>query len=474
MIRKQSSKQQGIALIVVLLALMVLGSVAGGLIMVSSNHLMHAQSGHESQEALMAARAGAMLKVGELRKGNLDPLPKNVLPTSEASFSAIVVEGDGTEPFPPAGTFYVESTGVSSSGKVRKVGILVAISESRWSHAVFGNQEVLMKSGSYTASFNSDGLGVTHAEASIATNNAKDGIKIEDYEGVVVGWSGSVDPVTKKTKKKKDKDGEDPKLVAEANVQGPPGSTESVVVKGKDADRSYNSFVTGTETANNDPVLMPLVPTDVAVGTVGTVALGATLPSISTSAVTAIPPGAYDYLNVGAGGEAVLDVSAVEPGTEVKYVFSGINLAGGKLSVKQPPGGDVVVKVFVDTGDGKDTSKGVHMSGASLINPSQKPINLQFLIAGEGANTLEGHDDDKDGLGPPTAYYVAYAPEGEIIINSGQVFGAVVGNRVLLDGDGALVSEKRTISPAVVHFDTALLDDSSNPPMVKVLSVRYY
>jgi len=385
--------------------------------------------------------------------------------------------GSPSTTFPPEDTYYVEATGYSPSGKVRKVGMLAKVSQSRWGHAAFGNNKVVLKSGCYTDSFNSDNPtgGADHSLASVATNNPKDGIKIEDHESVVVGWSGSID-TSGKRKKKKDKG--DAKLVAEANVQGPPGSTEKAVVKGDGkAQRSYNNFVTATSIANQEPVNMPAVPAEVAPPSDITTIEGAvidplvsSLPSVVPVTTSLLPPGAYHSLNVGAGGVAVLDVSGEPPGSEVRYVFHGINLNGGALQVLQPPGDPVTVKVYIDTGDGKDKSAGVQMTGSSIINKEQKPINLQFLIAGKGENNLEGHDDLKDGL-TPTAYYVAYAPEGKINVKRGQIFGSVVADEVKLEGESLLDPDK---APAVIHFDTTLLEDTSNPPIINILSIRNY
>jgi hypothetical protein len=441
---------------------------------------MHAHSGSESQQALYAAKAGAWMKLGEVRNGNLDPIKTTAMKTTGATFSATVTVGGGKNTFPPADTYYVEAVGTVPGGKSRKIGILASVSQSRWNHAAFGNRQVEMKKGSYTDAFNSDGLAFDHSKASIATNNPKDGIKIEDYQSVVIGWSGSVD-VSGKRKKKKEKDG-DPKLVAEANIVGPPGSSEKVVVTGDSkADRSYNQFITGAQSANSDPVVMPAVPAEVAPPLDLTSITGASLdttisplPSITTSTTSSIPPGAYHTLDVAPGGKAVLDVSTEKPGSEVSYVFHGMHLENATLEIAQPPSpaAPVTVKVYIDTGDGKDKTAGVTMTGSSLVNPSQKPINLQLLLAGTGKAVLEGHDELKDGLGLPTAYYVAYGPEATIEVTRGQIFGSVVADRVILDGDEDLLAKDK--APAVIHFDTALLEDTSNPPVLSIMSVRQY
>lgn len=471
-------RKQGIALVMVLLAVLVLATLAGGLVLVTSNHMMISGSGTDSQQALYAAKAGAWIKLGQAKMGNLDPLKETVMPDTSATFVARVEVGDGIKAFPPKGTYYVEAVGTSASGATRRVGMLAAVSESRWNHAAFGNNFVEMKSGSYTDAFNSDtGEPADHSKASIATNNAVDGIRLDKNNSVVVGWSGGFDPVTKKHKKKKPKKKD--LLKPEADVQGPPGSAEKAVVKGD--DDSYSAFTTANQVGNTAPVVMPAVPTEVAPPADLTTIQGAVndplvsaLPSVVTSGVTPsiLPPGAYHQLQVGKGGVAVLDVSAETPGSEVSYVFHGIHLNGGILTVKQPAtGGSVTVKVYMDTGDGTDKTAGVHMSGASLVNPSAKPIDLQFLIAGQGTNTLEGHDELKDGLGPPTAYYVAYAPQATIEITKGQIFGAVVADQVKLDGDSLLDPDKAS---AVIHYDVALLNDTGNPPVLKILSTRHY
>lgn len=472
MLTLKKRAQKGIALVVILLALVILAAVAGGVVTMSSDNLMHSHSGNESLEALYAARAGAWHKLGQIKAGDTNDLGTQTLPATNATYSATVTMGTSTG-FPPDGTFYVEATGTSHGRKVRRVGILASLSQSRWNHAAFGNDQVVMKSGSYTDSFNSDVPGaVDHSKASVATNNAVDGIVIEDHKAVVIGWANAIDVLTGKPKKGKKKDGSKTKLVAEANVQGPPGSSEGTVIQGgKDTDQAYNDFETGAGAANNTPVSMP---TGLLPGTVGVLD---TLSGLNDVTVVGGPqsmaPGAYDDLSVGAGGVAILDVSAETPGSTVQYTFNSIELNTGILQVQQPPppAAKIKVELYVDTGDGSDPNRGVRMTGSSLVNDSQKPINLQLHIAGQGTNNfLEGHDELKDGV-TPSAYYVAYAPEAEITVNRGQIYGSVVAKKVTLDGESLTDPDK---SPAVIHYDVTLLDDTGNPPQISVLSVREF
>lgn len=485
----------GIALVVVLLALLVLGTLAGGLVMVTSGHLMHAYGGNESQEALYAARAGAWVKLAQYRSAkNLNPIPETKLPGSSASYTATIKEGDPraglitkrqmnergprekTIDFPPPGTVYVEAVGKSSGGKTRKVGILATLSQSRWNHAAFGNTKVELKSGAYTDSFNSYGEQPDHSRASIATNNPKDGIIIGDHRSVVVGWANSSGDDGRK-KMKKDKKSTPNNLEALASVQGPPGSTEAVVIGGdKESAKSYRGFQTGDSSSNQDPVVIPAIPTSTLTtdtldgqGTI-TVLPDQPHPDLTvTGEVRLTPEQAFHYLKVQPGGKVYLDVTGYPDGATVQYLFTGITLNSSSLEVLQPPDGEVTVKVYVDTGDGSDPSAGVLMQGASVVNPSQRPINLQLLIAGKGVNKLEGHDDAKHGT-TPKAYYVAYGPEADIEVFGGQIFGAVVGDKVTLDGD-ELNPEK---APAVIHYDTALLQDTENASTFVIHSVRYF
>lgn len=521
MSKKQRRSKKGIALIVVLMALLVLGTLAGGLVVVTSGHLMHAYSGNESQEALYAARAGAWMKLAQYRSDkNEDPIKDTPLDGSKAVYSATIYVGDPvnysskkgsggstasdiisgvvgnggsiilggkkttTGKFPPPGTIYVEGVGKSPGGMIRKVGILAQVSQSRWNHAAFGNTQVEMKSGSYTDSFNSMGGAVDHSKASIATNNPKDGIKITDHQSVAIGWAQGTDSTTGHYKKKKGKQSNKvTNLNAMAAVEGPPGSLESSVVSGdKLANFSYKSFKTGLS-SNQDPVVLPsILPstlTTADLGGGGTITPDTTSPNPNldiTGQVSITPDQAFNYVTVQPNGKIILDVSGQTPGTKVQYLFTGINLQNkSALEVKQPAsGGDVTVQVYINTGDGKDPAAGVLMEGSSVVNPSQNPINLQLLIAGKGKNTLEGHDDAKDGA-TPTAYFVAYGPEADIEVFGGQIFGAVVGDKVTMDGDtdklGNLDPNK---APAVIHYDVSLLEDTQNSPNISVLSERHY
>ena len=472
------SVRSGIALVIVLVSLLVLGTVAAAVVTVGSAHLSHAYSGSQSQEAIYAARAGAYIKMGQVRSGDLNAISTTEMKGSKATYSATVTApGSSSKSFPPPDTYYIESVGTSAGGTQRRMGILVSLSQSRWNHAIFGNSKVYMKDGSYTNSFNSDNGEVDHSKASVATNSPDKGVEIGKSDSVVIGWANAIDPTTGKVKEKKKED--DIELDPKANVQGPPGSIEKLTVKSKSGvkNKAYRNFEVADQLADMAPVVLPksLPP-----GTVGTIDTSLNpvplLPSVDTNiptAVTVLPPGAYYDLKVGAAQVATLDVSAMPEGSTAEYIFHAIDLKGGTLTVKQPAvGKPVTVKVYIDTGSGPalDKTAGLRMEGSSLVNPIAKPINLQFLIAGEGTVTLEGHTDLKDGPSP-TAYYVAYAPEAHIEVLKGQIYGALVADTVTLDGASILDPSK---APAVVHYDVTLLKDEENPPIFHVLSVRYF
>ncbi|MCA9796632.1 MAG: hypothetical protein KC910_32710, partial [Candidatus Eremiobacteraeota bacterium] len=322
----------------------------------------------------------------------------------------------------------------------------------------------------YTDSFDSSGGAVDHSKATVATNAKVNGIYIEDPKKVVIGWANSTDVST--GKKKKEKKDSDIELNPEARAVGPPASIEGQVVTGSSkANEAYKGFATSSQKMNVDPVTMPTLPA----GASGAVVdpLVSTNPSVSGAALSQILPGAYYDLAATTGETAVLDVSSLAPGSTAQYIFHHIDLNQATLQIKQPPppAAPVTVKIYVDTGKGAtyDPSAGITMTGASLINDKQVPALLQILIAGKGKNVLEGHDEVKDGTGPPTAYYVVYAPEGKVDVTRGQIFGAVVADVVKLDGESLTDPNK---APAVIHFDTALLNDTSNPAMFNVLSIE--
>ncbi|MGE0494786.1 MAG: hypothetical protein AB7S38_36585 [Vulcanimicrobiota bacterium] len=470
--KTSTKKRRGVALVVILMSLALLAAVAMGLATISSGQLMHAHSESQSLEALYAARAGAWIKLGQVRAGDTSAIGPIALATTGATYSATVTvgPGPGTPPFPPADTYYVEATGTSKGGHQRKMAILASLSQTRWSHAAFGNTQVRMQSGSYTDSFDSSGATVDHSKATVASNAKINGIYIEDPEKVVVGWANSTDIST--GKKKKGKKDDDVELNPEARAMGPPASVESQVITGSaKAHEAYKGFATTSQKMNVDPVTMPLLPA----GASGAVVdpLVSTNPSVSGAALSQILPGAYHDLAATTGETAVLDVSALPPGSTAQYVFHHIDLNQATLQIKQPaaPAAPVTVQIYVDTGKGAsaDPTAGIRMTGASLVNDKQVPALLQILIAGTGKNILEGHDELKDGVGPPTAYYVVYAPEGLVDVTRGQIYGAVVADVVKLDGESLTDPDK---APAVIHFDTALLNDTSNPAMFNVLSIQ--
>ncbi len=113
------------------------------------------------------------------------------------------------------------------------------------------------------------------------------------------------------------------------------------------------------------------------------------------------------------------------------YCFSTVTVSGGStLAVN----GAVTISV---TGQ-------FNASGSSIVNSTQKPVNLQILSSYTGSSNgvvLSG------GSG---AYLTVYAPQTQLVISgSGDVFGAVAANDIQSTGGSK------------VHFDEALLGNSA-------------
>ncbi len=514
----RKKNEGGLGIVVVLMALMVLGSVAGAMVLISSGHSLNAHANLRGEEALYAARAGALIKLAQVRSGDHSKTHGN-LSTDRLTYDAMVFDETSSQRNVPQGCLLVEATGSviePTTGRTlrnRKVSILAQLTGSRWQHAAFGHTQVRVKAGSYTDAWDSDNPDLDpddldHSKASIGTNNHHGGVVIEDRTAVVIGWDQAYLPASSKKQKKGKKDRSDVSGGPHADIYGPPGSDENLVVRQKSGESLsniiknavkqafngrgvvYRNFVPAAQETHLEPVVLP----NLDPGTAGSPDSG-TYNSVVLSNATSgneIPPGAYHDLRI-EGGEAVLDVSHLEPGGTAEYLFRGVHLTNGALVIKQPPAveqylanaGDwpdfedapkpVTVKVYIDTGVGAnvDPEAGVHMEGGSVINPSTKPIHLQFLIAGEGNNTLEAKGGrGKDKLAPE-AFYVAYAPQAKVKIKEGELYGSVVADLVELDGDKDALKNSDKL-PAVIHYDLSLLNDEElNLATIRILSTRY-
>lgn len=433
--------RRGVAIVTVLMGTALLAVVAMGVLTLGSHNVLHSHAERLAMSALYAAHAGAATKVaqinaepGDLVKAQL-PLSET-LPNSGTRFDVTVTPGGSDAPAPanftvPGGaldTLYVLSTGTSPNGQQRSLGVLLQKQgdDTFWQQAAFGADQVQMGTGSYTNSWHSGGGVVDHSRATVGTNNPKDGITFGDDKSSIVGY----DPKKGKT-------------AAVAKIIGPPGSTEGGVTDGKQG-KNYSSFDTASELRPMPDVVIPALPTapDPVTGLV-TVPPAVVVPAGVTMNLT---PGAYTGVGaVGTGARAVLDVSSVPAGSTAEYVFKFVELRDeGALEVYNPNG--VTVMVYIDSDllkKKKGEQTGFTMDNGAVVNKSGKPSQLQFHIGGNGYNKVEGKGT--------AAYYVVYDPKGEVTVDGGAIWGAVVANKVVLKG-------KDLKEAGSIHFDMALVD----------------
>jgi hypothetical protein len=103
------------------------------------------------------------------------------------------------------------------------------------------------------------------------------------------------------------------------------------------------------------------------------------------------------------------------------------------------------VTIYIDmTGDAPTPD--VRIGGNGIVNTSKIPANLTIYCAQDVTNIAIS--------GNAALYAGIYAPQANIVINSGQLYGSVVGRSVTLNG-----------ATANVHYDKALRDNT-NPRAV--------
>ncbi len=89
----------------------------------------------------------------------------------------------------------------------------------------------------------------------------------------------------------------------------------------------------------------------------------------------------------------------------------------------------------------------VRIGGNGIVNTSQIPANLTIYCAPDVVSlTVSGN---------AALYAGLYAPQADIVLNSGAVYGSVVGRSVVLNG-----------SSSSIHYDEALKDIANPNPVV--------
>ncbi|MCJ7751515.1 MAG: hypothetical protein MUQ65_10545, partial [Armatimonadetes bacterium] len=152
------------------------------------------------------------------------------------------------------------------------------------------------------------------------------------------------------------------------------------------------------------------------------------LPSIPS-----VPPGAIEL------GDIYLDQNqtlVLDAGT---YHMTDLDMFGTSQITCN---GQVIL--YIDTTT--DSTPDIRIGGNGIVNTSQIPANLTIYCLEDVVNiTISGN---------AALYAGIYAPQADIVMNSGELYGSVIGRSVTLNG-----------ANAHVHYDQALRDHA-NPRAV--------
>jgi len=148
------------------------------------------------------------------------------------------------------------------------------------------------------------------------------------------------------------------------------------------------------------------------------------LPSIPS-----VPPGAIELGDIwlDANDELVLDAGT--------YHMTDLDLFG---SSQITCNGQVTLYIDMTT----DSTPDLRIGGNGIVNTSQIPSNLTIYCLEDVPNiTVSGN---------AALYAGIYAPQADIVLNSGELYGSVIGRSITLNG-----------ATAHVHYDQALRDHAN-------------
>ncbi|MEW6279892.1 MAG: hypothetical protein AB1758_14785 [Candidatus Eremiobacterota bacterium] len=375
------TRARGLALVMVLLALALLGVVAAALVALGSRTLWESRADEERDQALLAADAGLWRTVDRLRTDpNFRGYNRQSMRSTGAEYWSSVTPGGSRAPNDvrvPDELCYVLASG-EYRGRQRQVGLMVSILQTDFSDAAFAARDIDLRrrckveswnsnQGPYPAGRQNDAnvasswTGVRRNEPAVKLTN---GSEIRGHvfiaPGVNQGDAVLVDP--------------------DSNIRGQ--------IKRLRPNRQLSGVTA--------PAGTPSEPTK----------------TISSS--TVLPPGHYGEVLINSRAR----VELVEGG---EYVFDKLTMRDDSVlevdrNVSAP------VKVYM---------KGeFDMQGGSVVNRSAKPANLRFLVE-QGQVYL---DDSQT-----KAYFVVYAPESQVTVDDdAQIYGAVVGKSITLRDNSEL------------------------------------
>ncbi len=368
-------RRRGIALVVVLISIGLLGVIAWGMAAMGTHTLDISRNAVQNDQALLAADGGAWRAVAELAgNGSFTGWgTAQTLPTTGASYTVSITNAGDTAPdgqVVPADMVYVLSEG-TFRGDTRQVGLMLRAGQSQFPAAVFAGEMVELDDGSRVDSWDSTAgnypAGAQPIKAHVGTNG-------QTNQSIIVQDGSYVD----------------------GNLLVPPGASPGATEI--DGSTVTGSVITMAQAQTLDEVVLPAAPG------------GADLEFESDAT---LPPGAYGELEIDDG--AILTLS---PGT---YVFSSIRMRrGGTIAI--PGSSTSSVEIYV--------AGQVEIEDGSVMNTSRKPSLLKFFVR-DGPVEL---DDDAG-----AAYFVCYAPKADIKFDdSSHMYGSLVGKTIEIKEDSGV------------------------------------
>lgn len=439
-------KRSGIAIILILMVLGILGVVAGGMVSVGLGNLTQSGVQLNSERAYYAAEAGLAVTLTRIKgdpnyEGTSSP---ETLVGSAEEFEAIVYK-PGDSPL-PAGVFlpsskhrFVMATGISRNGTRRQVGCMVKIDRILFRHAILARNQIQLYEDSLVDYYHSGGAPVTGSNLADIKTLSSSSATVQVLSGSVVKgraivppswWGGTVD-----------------------TGWGWGGGT----IEGGTVYSSAGETLNPVDLPS-DPASAPGLTLNAATVASGT--LPPTAPPTATidNEVVTLPPGVYGDLNIQDGVTVNLEDGGL-------YVFNSITMGTntGLGLVRDDPTDPALSPVTVYVANSFTST------GGAVVNETLKPPLLNLLVKSGNVTLNSTASWSRYGtvINETTGYYTVYAPNSQVTIQGpdgapagegGHLFGAVIANRMFMT-EGVSLS-----------YDLALRETEAGPPNMEIVS----
>jgi hypothetical protein len=409
-------RTEGIALVMVMMALGLLAVTTLGITYLGNMSLLQSKTQFQTDEAIFAAQAGVRVKISQLREGDETDIT-GTLTNSDANYSVQVFKS-GENVWPgfdvPTGDnlFYIISEGESSNGKSRRVGMLIRKSSSDYNIAALASDKVTLKKGSFTQTYSSDPSNpVTSADYHMATVGITDSNGTIEIEDSYVGWDNGTE--------------------GKARLYAPPGAVESDVVKKGTAGVNFSSFTIESTLASTAKLDNKLFATglsdDIKADSGDTITL-TPIQNAGPDGTLGTSDDVWDLkkkkIEAKSGGTVILDISMVPNDQVAQFNFKEMLMDGGQI------------QLFTGASEAKCefyVHDGVLIKGGGILNPTAVPSRFEFLVK-NGDVVIEELTSE--------ACMVVKVPSKKVEIKKGVLRGAVVAKEVILDDGARLYYDK--------------------------------